>query len=323
MTEKNCSVKDFYKIDQSPFYKLGSKSSLSKILGIDKKSLLKISYRTSYEYRTWGLKEKPRDRIAGILSNKKREIQEPKPDLRRLHKRISLLLSRICKPDFMNSATKGRAYDLNARAHSHRTSEKSLKIDIKKFYPSVRQSLVERFFLEDMKCAPDIARLIARLCCVNGKLPTGSPVSPVLSYFACRPMFDEISNLALKNELTFTLYVDDMFFSGNKLSGDLRFSIIKILSRYGFKGHKICQFRPGQPRVITGVALTAEGLKIPFSRIKRMRVYREKFDQLDDKVGVDILGKTLLGQYREAARIDRRFLSYVPGVERKMNKYRS
>ena len=82
-----------------------------------------------------------------------------------------------------------------------------------------------------MKCAPDIARLLAKICCIHGALPTGSPISPTLSYFACEDMFSWIGNLARSNNLCFSLYVDDMFFSGETASQELRNKVITHLKK--------------------------------------------------------------------------------------------
>ena len=310
-----------YQHHQSPLYKIGSKPSLSRKLNTENSLLVKLAKNTCSHYKPWHTKQKERDKIIKekFDDKKRREIQEPKGDLRELHNRIAALLSRIKKPDYVISATKGKSYETNAKHHLNRINEKSLKIDIKNFYQSIRQDMVERFFLEHMKCAPDIARLLGKLCCIKGKLPTGSPISPFMSYFACKPMFEEINLLASSSGLTFTLYIDDMFFSGANISWRTKLSVLQILSKYGFHGHKIACFDPNQPRVITGVALTKSGLKIPFSRIKRMRLYRDHFNKSDNKDHIETLGKTLLGQYREASRIEPLFLNRVQGVKDKLD----
>lgn len=74
--------------------------------------------------------------------------------------------------------------------------------------------MVCRFFVDKLRCAPDIARLLTRISCFKGFLLTGSPLSPLLSFLAYWPMFEELSNVATDRGLSYTVYVDDVVMSG-------------------------------------------------------------------------------------------------------------
>ncbi len=88
-----------------------------------------------------------------------------------------------------------------------------MAVDIHGFYRHTRKEYVFRFFHYQMKMPNDLAHLMSNVCCYRDVIPTGSPLSQALAYWAYRPMFDRIAALALENSMTFTLYVDDMTFS--------------------------------------------------------------------------------------------------------------
>ena len=115
-------------------------------------------------------------------------------------------------PAYLHSAVKGRSYLSNARAHVG--DGKLLKIDIAKFYQSVPQHKVMHFFRDVLACAPDVASLLANLICYRGVLATGSSISPIISYYAYKAMFDGLAGLAAHHGLVMTCYVDDITMSG-------------------------------------------------------------------------------------------------------------
>ena len=180
---------------------------------------------------------------------------------------------------------------------------RAIKIDIKDFYPSVRRKLVRDFFINDMQCAPDIAYVLSLLCCVKDSLPTGSPLSPVLSYFACSRLFCKIAHMAAVKNLKFTLYVDDMVFSGANATRSFCYQVVKELAYNGFIGHKITRFSSRQVKVITGVAVWPHKIGIPHKRQKRIRFFERAFKLNNNPDEIKILGGTLIGQYREAERL--------------------
>ena len=79
-------------------------------------------------------------------------------------------------------------------------------------------------------------------------------------------MFDRIADLATENGLDFTVYMDDICLSGALASRKMLFEVRGIIARNGLRSHK-CKFFPsGIPRVVTGVALTASGYRLPHRR---------------------------------------------------------
>lgn len=289
-----------YALDQSPLYKVTSKRKLAELLQVSVRDLQFLA-SLSDNYRGWTLPQKRQEVLAGLPAKKPRSIQQPKPLLDAVHRRIATLLSRIQKPGFVYSATKGLDYVDNARQHMN--VHRGIKVDIKDFYPSVRARLVRTFFEETMCCAPDVARLLTKMCCAGDALPTGSSVSPLLSYFACSRLFARISGMAEKRGLVFTLYVDDMMFSGEEATRQFASEVVRELAAYGFVGHKISYFPPGSVKVITGVAVWHDRISLPKRRYRKMRMFDSAFRREKSFENAQLLANTLMGQYREAERL--------------------
>lgn len=234
---------------------------------------------------------------------KVRQVQEPIRELQRIHQRVHKLLSRVEVPAYLHSAVCGKSYLTNAEAHS--LTAPTVKIDIKSFFKSVPRMAVKAFFRDSLQCRADVCGLMADLLTFNGHLPTGSCSSPIISYYAFKDMFDQIHGLAVQNGLTMTCYVDDMTFSGDKATRSFLYQVERVIASHGLKSHKTRAFAKNEPRVVTGVCLTAKGAKVPNAL------------HLEIKVGFDDLaaGKgdakktraTLIGQLEAARLIDPRF----------------
>ena len=254
-------------------------------------------------------------RLSGDLGNfklfkirqrgKEREVQEPKRELQRLHARIHKLLARIQVPNYLHSAVKGKSYLTNARAHAF--GSPTIKIDVKKFFPSVQRVAIFTFFERTMHCRRDVAGLLADLLSFDARLPTGSSASPIIAYYAFKPMFDALHALAERNGLEMTCYVDDITMSGDDAGRNVLFEAHRIISSFGLKSHKMKVFPANRPKIITGVCNSTEGERVPNGlhlKIKR------GFDELELAQTATERDKTLvqlLGRMEAARQIDPTF----------------
>lgn len=307
---------EYYALNQSPLYGLRSRKKLADLIGIEI-SQVNLLLRLD-NYKVWPMPRKRSEVIAGFPApRKQRMIQEPKSIMYAVHKRLADLLSRIERPAYLYSATKTKSYVGNAKAHQNNFN--AVKVDIKNFYGSVSRDRVKKFFEKDLHCAPDVAHLISRICCFNEALPTGSPLSPILSYFACQNMFNEISEHAAIAGINFTLYVDDMFFSGENAVKDFSLDIIRILKKNGFIGHKIAYFSPGAAKIITGVAVFQDRLAMPNKRSMRIRRFELTFARSLPYEDMRIIGSTLIGQYREGERVQPGLKSKAAHIENRLS----
>lgn len=128
-------------------------------------------------------------------NDKGRWIQSAAPQLRAVHARIATLMRRVLPPDFRQSGVRGRSFLTNAMFHAR--PEPSVKLDIKSFYPTTSFKHVRRFFEKDMRCAGDVAFLLAKLCCFEERhLPTGGVHSEVIAFYCHKNSFDLLMDRA-------------------------------------------------------------------------------------------------------------------------------
>ena len=265
------TVKKRYPLDQSPLFKLVTKKKLGELLGFDPKNLKFLTDEKQYHV------------FQKVAGDKIREIQTPICDLKRVHKKIAILLSKIEVPDYVYSA-KGRSYISNAKQHLG--IYPLIKTDISQFYPSITFPFVYRFFHFMCKCSQDVSFILSQICCYKGKhLPTGSPISGYVAYFSSKHIFDAIDRLVKNEKCVMTLYVDDITISGEKASKRLLWRVNEIIRRNGLKvkNKKSISFAPVSPKPVTGVIITGDKLRIPNKLHKNIWETRYKLSKTKDK----------------------------------------
>lgn len=238
-----------YQINQSPLYKLTTHAKLANCLGFKDQTTLKSL-----------LKRGDNNYYVSSLANG-RVIEVPKQQLARVHNRINSLLTRLETPDYLYSGVKGRSNIHNARKHIGCNTV--LKIDIKKFYPSVTTEQIARCFVKQFKCTLDVAETLAQLCVVDDHLPTGSSISQSLAFAVNRPVFDHIDTYSRARGIKFTCYVDDLTFSSPVLPEDFCSYVVNYIKRNrNYICHKIRRHNVETPKSITGAIIDGHVLKV-------------------------------------------------------------
>lgn len=311
---------DAYRLDQCALYKVRSKARLAEILHVSVSVLGSLA--KSPGYKVFQLPEEVCEFTGKIT--KARQVEEPKRPLKILHERIRDLLARVCHPDYAHAAIKKRSYRSNAEFHKN--SDVVATFDVKKFYPSTSEDAVFLFFLHQLKCAPDIAGLISRLVCFRkvpdklGCLPTGSPLSPLLSIYANKPMFDALAKLAQETEMKFTCYVDDLTFSGARVPIGLERRVASILKANGHKmaDEKTRIFGKNVPKHITGVVVHAGEVAVPFGRFRKARNIEKAISNAPDRAEKIRLMRKLSGLLGEAAYLDANYKTWAKSSYRRL-----
>ena len=255
------------------------------------------------------------------ISNEKgkaRPIQWPKRRLQAVHARIHKLLSRVAVPSYLHSAVRGRSYVSNATAHDPKMP--TIKIDIKKFFPSVSRVVIFNFFAGPLKCRRDVAGVLANILTFDARLPTGSAASPIIAYYAFKPMFDEIARYAESLGLTMTCYVDDMALSGPKANGAVLYAIKSIIARHGLKSHKAHAFSGSQPKVVTGVCNTTAGPRVPNKLHLKIKNGFDALAKAQSSIEKDKVLRPLLGRLEAAAQIDPAFKARAKTLRAKYSR---
>lgn len=292
-----------YEIERSPLYKLSNKRKLSELLEVELSLLssLEKSDLTS-QYR--------------IFKDRKtlRVITEPIEQLAVIHKQLLKLFSRIAPPSYVHSAIKKRSYKTNAE--QHKDSLNVLKIDVKKFFPSIKFSYIHDFFLNSLFCSKDIAAILSKLCTVQTvkhgvHLPTGSCISPILSFLANRRMFDAIKKICDREGCVFTVYVDDITVSGLNATKALLSEITMVIHKHGYLYHKIKTYHD-KPALVTGLVVANGRLRLPHERAKKIREFSKALKALRASKSTPLRSKmlaSLVGRLSEAEHINKAYKS--------------
>ncbi len=273
-----------YKLEDSCLFKITTKRKLCEILLISHDQL-KLLQTNNDLFRSQTISDK---------KGKKRDCDMPKlPLLQKVHKRVHKLLSSIIVPDYIFSV-KGKNAKLNAKYHQENCNKTIITMDIKGFFPSITSSKVYNLFHQVFQCNKDIAFILTHLLTHNNCVPTGCHHSSILSYFACKDIFDNINKKAISNNCKFSLYVDDITISGNK-SNIVKTYVSKVMStnKLSLSEEKTKIYKPSYPRKkITGVILYVNGKIKPQNKTYK-KIHELKTLDRDDKQSAQLQGLKL------------------------------
>lgn len=252
-----------YPLNQSALFKLRSHRRLAELLRIEPKVLRQLSRAAEESYATW---------VDTSPTGKIRIIESPYPRLKRVQARLAELLSAIEAPDFLTCPVKGRSYVSNARQHAG--SSQMVTLDISSYFQSTSWKRVYWFFSKRLEMPTDVAWTLASLATIAGHLPTGSPLSPILAYYAHQDVWLSVMDRASSANCKLTLYMDDLTISGDVVTDALVWAIKRDIHSSGLRLNNRKQRRYGDEGIVTGIVVTSKGLRPPKGshlKLKRLR----------------------------------------------------
>jgi hypothetical protein len=252
-----------YPLNQSPFFKLRSEKRLAKLLRLDIAELRRLKRNGSQLYTEFSVPKK-----GGGL----RGVENPNRQLKLVQAKIARFLSRISPPDYLFCPVKGRCYVSNAAKHLGQRVVHCL--DIRKYFPSTSSKRVFWFFNKIMCCARDIAATLTRIATYKGHLPTGSPLSPILAYFAHVDVWEAVAEICKTEGYVLTVYIDDVTISGVSLSAASIWKIKQAIHRSGLVYHKEKIFID-RPAEVTGVIVDGCDILPPNRQLKKLANLRD------------------------------------------------
>ncbi len=165
---------------------------------------------------------------------------------------LKRILNRLPIPDYAYGGVSGR--DNVANAKRHQGKKFKFQTDIQNFFPSISYKRVYEMF-RTQGFSPDIARILTQLTTYKGRLPQGTPTSPLLSNLVFIEIGNKLQDLAADNDITFSTFIDDLSFSS---SVDFKYMVPKILDVVvddGFRINPKKTFYKSKPIDITGVSV--------------------------------------------------------------------
>lgn len=237
---------------------------LSNNLCISKYRLLDLAFRTnkSIMYTEFSIPKK----TGGI-----RTINAPNKELKKIQRAIGvLLLDQVKAHDEQKNDNnkvshgymKGKSIFTNSEIH--RNKKYVINVDIKDFFPSIHFGRIKGYLEKNykFKLPSAVAKVIASISCLDGRLPQGSPLSPMLSNFICEHLDFLVMKVAKEYKVHYTRYADDLTFStnDNKILGsydDFISEVTASISKAGFEVNEAktrLQYR-GKRQTVTGLTV--------------------------------------------------------------------
>ena len=274
---------------------MGNRRKLALLLGATGLELRQLSKKHDVLYSEFNVAKK---------NGGKRGVENPRHRLKLIQARIARLLCQITPPDYLFCPVKSRCYVTNAAQHRNQRVVHCL--DIKRYYPSTPSRRVYWFFHSVMRCTPDIAGLLTSLATYKEHLPTGSPLSPILAYFAFYDLWENIAQQCSQRGYRLTVYIDDVTISGVNIDPLVLWSIKQAISGAGLHYHKEKHY-VNCAAEITGVIVAGDRLSAPHRQLKKLHDARQAFLSIKDYVTAKLIDgkiKGMIGQLAQIHRVD-------------------
>lgn len=205
-----------------------------------------------------------------------REILAPVPELKKLQRQI---LRRVLAKLKAHPNVTGfeRNFSIVSNAIPHVDKEMVIHLDLKDFFTSTTSKRIEQYF-RAIGWNSDAAELLTELVTYKGSLPQGAPTSPRLSNLVNYKMDTRLAALAEKFDADYTRYADDLTFSLNRVSGEVRANeiihAVKEIARdegYALHIHKKLRIsRKHDRQLVTGLVVNKK-VSLPRSRRRWLR----------------------------------------------------
>ena len=249
---------------------LKSLNDLEWRLGEDRAVLRDLACRVNEHYHPFPYEKKLKP-FQRNLPRKNRLIDNPSDELKRVQRKIvRSLLAPLAAPDFLYGAVRGRSIRENAVVHHG--AKVVVKMDIRNYYPTLTNDHVYRIWRCELGCSRDVANLLTRLTTYQRRLPQGAPTSSALAniYLASvyTPVHEQCEELGVKR----SAFVDDLIFSGAEARSVME-PTRRILARDGLSisSRKREVFGPRDAKLLTGIRLGRDGLRVPKAKAKDVR----------------------------------------------------
>lgn len=196
-----------------PCKPIGSIDVLANTLGVHPLKLKSIANKVESSYTSYDLKP---HRSTG----KVRTVCDPKHELKKIQKRInSRIFTNVEFPSYIQGgikATQDSKRDYIENATIHGRSQTLINLDVKNFYPNIKEDAVKSIFKYFFRFSDDVVNILTKLTTYQGKLPQGGCTS---SYLANLVFFNDeyrlVSSLRGK-KIRYTRLLDDVTISSQE-----------------------------------------------------------------------------------------------------------
>lgn len=290
------------------FLALQNLSELAALLEISETDISKYAYGRRHKYRVFRVRKRR-------SSHEFREIFEPLGGLKIIQQKLNQVFRAVYEPrPYVQGFAEGRSVATNAQIHAGQRWV--LNIDLENFFPSISFGRVRGMLMaRPYELPPNIATVVAQLCCHERLLPQGAPTSPVLSNMIATRLDSKLQKLARGYRCRYSRYADDITISSEREAfpralayhlGDDQFApvevggaLVHVIEENGFKiNHsKVRLAHYSQHQEATGLTIN----RLPNVRRKYIRSIRAMLHAWD-KFGHDLAEAEFFARWDTKAR---------------------
>lgn len=250
-------------------FPLVSTNQLAHLLKIDKKDKNNLFALA----KTVGKYYSPFDTFQE-KGNKWRHIDNPIGRLKYIQGQINKKILRpvmLSLPDSMIGGIVGKSVINNALPHIKK--ETVIRIDLKNCFPKTTNLKVHYVWRVTLGCGANCANILTKLTTFQRRLPQGASTSPALCNLVMLPLFTKIQDYASKHNLSVTMFIDDITFSGTAQTALLALGpIIDLIQKYGYAiRHKKINIMPAYNKQITTGLLVNKKIGIERQKVEEIR----------------------------------------------------
>lgn len=249
------------------YYNAGAITNIEKLaksLSFPESFLLKVSKNPNIFYTFF----------TKMVKNKQRNLADPHPALKILHKRIiSRIFANLEFPPYLHGGIKtDDPRDFITNASTHAGAETTITLDIESFFPSITSEQVSHAFENLFNFSPEVSKILTGIVTLNGVIPQGAPTS---SYIANFIMWEKECKLVAQlngQGFLYTRLIDDMAISSNKRISEKNITSITnkvaaMLKNFDYKLHSkkkniFSKSNPEKLMLVTGLWLNRGSPKI-------------------------------------------------------------
>lgn len=238
------------------FCRLRSVQDLCRLLKIDKRRLTLMAKQP--RYKSFSIPKK---------GGGQRHIETPDRSLKKLQSQLNRYLQSVY---FFEKSSAAYGFILGVRndddrrnvvtnAKKHLGHDYLLNVDLKDFFHGVKRKHIMAIFEgPPFHFQHDLPGILTKLTTYKGRLPMGTPTSPVLSNLACRKLDADLSQFAEQESLVYTRYADDLSFSSARpFTMQQGAHIRQVIKAEDFKVNerKVKVYGPEETKIVTGLVL--------------------------------------------------------------------
>jgi len=249
---------------------------LERLLGLSRNYIRTMAASAGRHYSPFQKPAKAKPFQRKTPPPKRRIIDNPLTELKAVQSLITQrLLSPLLLPSHICGGIKGRKVLDNAALHQD--SRVLLKIDIKRFFPSITNRHVYKVWRDLLICSPEVSSLLTKLTTFERHLPQGSPSSTMLANLVLYSCDGPVRDECRRRNIQYSSWIDDLAFSSENPRPVIEV-VIGTLQRHGFSisRKKLEITGPRSRKVLNGVLL-GRCFSVPPDRLSRIRSGIHKF----------------------------------------------